>query len=405
MRTRSSGWRYVEPYRGRIPPFVYRLGRSLGLDGRVRNDSGVVVIEAAGPPDALAVLVDRIRAEAPPRARISTVAVVDLAQPSWPIGSGFQVAPSTGRQIPPDLATCDACLAELFDPANRRYRYPFLNCTDCGPRATIVDSPPYDRERTTMRAFPMCPDCGREYADPADRRFHAEPVACPVCGPRLMWTGGGVRVTGERALREAERMIRDGGVVALKGLGGYQLICDARDEDAVARLRARKARPTKPFAVMVADLATARRLAEIEDVEAGQLTSIARPIVLVRPVDGAGLAAGAGPHAPRLGLFLPAAPVHHLLLADLSAPLIVTSGNRSEEPIAIDDDAAAAQLGDIADGLLSHDRVIRSRYDDSVTRVMSGRPFVIRRARGLSPEPMRLPVPATEPLLWPAVPH
>jgi len=393
-------------------PFVYRLGRGLGLDGWVRNDGGVVIIEAAGTPEALAAFTERLSSEAPPRARVSGVTVTAL--PAWLAepGGGFRVAssaegaaatapgmPAPGGEIPPDLATCDACLAELFDPADRRYRYPFLNCTDCGPRATIIDALPYDRERTTMRAFSLCPKCRREYADPADRRFHAEPVACPVCGPRLAWLADGVLGHGEDALRAAERMIRAGGIVALKGLGGYQLICDAGNEAAVARLRARKRRPTKPFAVMVADLATARAYAEVDDVEAGLLTSIARPIVLLRPIPGGPLVGGVGPGAVRLGLFLPGTPLHHLLLADLAMPLVVTSGNRAEEPIAIDDAAAEDQLGSIADGFLRHDRAIRSRYDDSVTRVVSGRPSIIRRARGFSPEPLRLPIPAAEPVL------
>lgn len=392
-------------------PFVYRLGRSLGVDGWVRNDGGLVVVEAAGSRDALAALVARLRTDAPPRARVGEVRVREVRDGVPVAGSGFRVDPSAGRpaqtgpavrEIPPDLATCDACLSELVDPGDRRYRYPFLNCTDCGPRATIVDALPYDRERTTMRAFPMCPDCAAEYADPTNRRFHAEPTACPACGPRLAWSTGAAGTTsahGEQALRAAEALIAGGGIVALKGLGGYQLACDATDEQAVARLRSRKRRPTKPFAVMVADLAAVVRVALVDDTEAVLLASVARPVVLLEPVPGHRLADSVAPGAPRLGLLLPGTPLHHLLLADLGRPLVVTSGNLSEEPIAIDDLDARQRLATVADGFLSHDRAIRSRYDDSVTRVVAGRPSMIRRARGYAPEPVALPVAAPEPLL------
>ncbi|MDG6107293.1 carbamoyltransferase HypF [Dactylosporangium aurantiacum] len=397
-------------------PFVYRLGRGLGVDGSVRNDDGLVVVEAAGPPETIATLAARLRTDAPARARVSELRIRELDGGAPAPGAGFTVEPSVRRgpaghgpelrRTPPDLATCEACLAELFDPGDRRYRYAFVNCTDCGPRATIIDALPYDRARTTMDAFAMCADCAAEYADPADRRFHAEPIACPVCGPRLAWhipgqdaARGEEDACGEDALRAAETCIRGGGIVALKGLGGYQLVCDATDEAAVGRLRARKHRPAKPLAVMVGSLAAARHLARVDDAEAAPLTSVARPVVLVEARPGRGLASAVAPGAPRLGLFLPYSPLHHLLLADLDRPLVVTSGNLSAEPIAIDDADARRRLAGLADGFLTHDRPIRSRYDDSVTHVVAGRASVVRRARGYAPEPIDLPVPAPEPLL------
>ena len=387
-------------------PFVYRLATSLGLDGTVRNAGGTVVVDAAGAPAAVDALAARLRTEAPPLARVVTVTVAPAPRP-WPkAGSGFAVvasdaAASASRDIPPDVATCDACLRELFDPRDRRHRYPFVNCTDCGPRATIIDDLPYDRVRTAMSGFPMCPACAAEYADPADRRFHAEPIACPACGPRLAWRPGAAAPPsehGDDALRAAVAAVATGGIVALKGLGGYQLVCDASDHRAVEHLRAGKRRPAKPFAVMVGDAAAARRLAEISAVEAALLSSPARPIVLLRALPST-LAPGIHPGVRDLGLFLPYTPLHHLLLHDLDRPLVVTSGNRSEEPIAIDDDQALERLGGIAGGFLQHDRPIRARYDDSVARVVHDRQVVVRRARGYAPAQVPLPLGAPEPLL------
>ncbi len=364
-------------------PFVYRLATSLGLDGTVRNAGGTVVVDAAGAPAAVDALAARLRTEAPPLARVVTVTVAPAPRP-WPkAGSGFAVvasdaAASASRDIPPDVATCDACLRELFDPRDRRHRYPFVNCTDCGPRATIIDDLPYDRVRTAMSGFPMCPACAAEYADPADRRFHAEPIACPACGPRLAWRPGAAAPPsehGDDALRAAVAAVATGGIVALKGLGGYQLVC-----------------------VMVGDAAAARRLAEISAVEAALLSSPARPIVLLRALPST-LAPGIHPGVRDLGLFLPYTPLHHLLLHDLDRPLVVTSGNRSEEPIAIDDDQALERLGGIAGGFLQHDRPIRARYDDSVARVVHDRQVVVRRARGYAPAQVPLPLGAPEPLL------
>ena len=308
-------------------PFVYRTARELGLDGWVANVDGHVEGEVAGDPRSIGEFAARLGTGAPPLAHIWRVRLTDGRTVP---GKGFRVRGSASghaggapREIPPDAALCDACLHELYDPADRRHRYPFINCTDCGPRATIIEDLPYDRVRTTMRRFPMCGDCASEYADPADRRFHAEPVACPACGPQLAWDG----LRGEDALRAAVRTIADGGIVAVKGLGGFQLVCDAGDERAVAELRRRKRRPRKPFAVMVPDIRTAARLARISATERAALTSPARPVVLLAPARRGGTAPGVHPGAPRLGLFLPTTGLHHLLLDEAARPLVVTSGN------------------------------------------------------------------------------
>ncbi|MFJ8962615.1 carbamoyltransferase HypF [Lentzea sp. NPDC102401] len=363
-------------------PHVFRLATELGIRGDVRNVGGHVVITACGPPDVLDAFRQALRQRAPRHADVHRISVTPHADVSH---AGFLVLDSafaTGpRTIVPDLATCDACTVELFDPDDRRYRYPFVNCTDCGPRATIVDSLPYDRSRTSMRGFPLCASCSAEYHDPADRRFHAEPVACPECGPRLRWRG----VLGDEALHLATATIANGGIIAAKGIGGYQLICAAGDEDAVARLRELKHRPRKPLAVMVRDLVQARALAEVDEEAAGLLRSGSAPIVVLPSLAG-GL---------DIGLFLPYSPLHHLLLHDLALPLVVTSGNRSGEPIVISDEEAEATLGPVVDGILSHDRPILARYDDSVVR--AGR--MVRRARGFAPETLSLPVSSPKPVL------
>ncbi|KOT89943.1 (NiFe) hydrogenase maturation protein HypF [Streptomyces sp. NRRL F-5755] len=388
-------------------PFVQRLASGLGLDGWVRNVDGHVVIDTAGPAPSLHRFTVALRSQAPPLSVVRRIhSSADV--PERPIaGTGFTVRSSaaadrraTPREIPPDAATCDACLAELFDPADRRYRYPFINCTDCGPRATVITGLPYDRPRTTMRSFPLCPACAAEYRDPSDRRFHAEPLACPVCGPRLSWNSGGRSATGPAALRSAEELIAQGGIVAVKGLGGYQLVCDARQPAAVLLLRRRKHRPHKPFAVMVADLAAAHRTARLTRTESRLLVSPARPVVLV--ADGPGGRASAEavhPGTGRIGLFLPATGLHHLLLRDLDRPLVVTSGNLSDEPIATADADARTRLAEVADGFLAHDRPIAARYDDSVTQAVRGRVLTIRRARGYAPAPLPLPVPTRTPVV------
>ncbi len=390
-------------------PFVFRLADQLGLDGRVRNAAGRVEVEVAGTAADVASLIGRLRSEAPPRARVDRVEVADLPDAiAPPVGSGFVIdgsvsAPSAERLFPPDIATCDDCLREIADPSDRRYRYPFTNCTNCGPRATIIEALPYDRQQTSMRDFPLCAACAREYGDPRDRRFHAEPVACPACGPILVYrrtVDPAPVARAEEALEAAAGDLLSSRIVAIKGLGGYHLACDATDATAVARLRDRKRRWAKPFAVMVRDLAAARSLAVVTPAERRLLVDPARPIVLCRiragKTAGSNVAAGVVAGNRRVGLFLPYTPLHHLLLAAVGRPLVLTSGNLSDEPLAIDDADALERLGGIADAFLAHDRRIRARYDDSVTRVIGtgrhARPSIIRRGRGHAPEPLDLPI-------------
>ncbi|MES5819797.1 carbamoyltransferase HypF [Streptomyces sp. RG80] len=378
-------------------PFVYRTAAELGLDGWVANVNGHVEGEVVGPPRAVEEFAARLGTAAPALARVRRVRLTG-GTPRPTHRHGFEVRHSphgdgdpAPREIPPDAAICAACLHELRDPGDRRHRYPFINCTDCGPRATIIEDLPYDRIRTTMRRFPLCAACAAEYADPGDRRFHAEPVACPTCGPCLAWED----LRGETALQAAVKTVAGGGIVALKGLGGYQLVCDAGDPAAVAELRRRKRRPTKPFAVMVGDLRAADRLARIGATERAVLTSPERPVVLLarrRRGAAAPLAPEVHPGLHRIGLFLPTTGLHHLLLDELARPLVVTSGNLSDEPIAVDDTEAARALAPVADGFLTHDRPIRSRYDDSVVQLTGRTRITVRRARGLAPAPLPLTV-------------
>ena len=390
-------------------PFVWRLATELGLAGRVRNVAGRVEVEASGEPEALRALARRLRTDAPPRARVDRVVSVAFDTEPGSLPTPFVIADSVQadaveRLFPPDLATCDDCLRELFDPGDRRYRYPFINCTNCGPRATIIDGLPYDRAETTMRAFALCPACEAEYQDPSDRRFHAEPVACGACGPRLAWrpTDAPAPVAAkEAALRAATTALLDGSIVAVKGLGGYHLACDATDAAAVARLRDRKRRWAKPFAIMVRDLDAADGLCRVGRLERELLTSPARPIVLLR-ARGSGrpwIAPSVAAGNRRLGVMLPYTPLHHLLLEAVGRPIVLTSGNLSDEPLATDDDDARARLSGLADGFLTHDREIRARYDDSVTRVVARRESIVRRARGYAPDPLPLPFPASRPML------
>ncbi|MEV0173608.1 carbamoyltransferase HypF [Streptomyces sp. NPDC050803] len=381
-------------------PFVHRTAAELGLDGWVANVNGHVEGEVSGPSARIEEFAARLRTDAPALARVRHVRLSDGSERAA-YGGGFEVRPSAAgapepaaREIPPDAALCEACLHELRDPGDRRFRYPFINCTACGPRATIIEDLPYDRIRTTMRRFPLCADCAAEYADPADRRFHAEPVACPVCGPRLAWE----ELRGEAALRAAVKTVDGGGIVALKGLGGYQLVCDAGDPRAVAELRRRKRRPAKPFAVMVPDLAAAERLAWIGATERQCLLSPERPVLLLGRRRGGppALAPEVHPGLHRVGLFLPTTGLHHLLLDELARPLVVTSGNLTDEPIAVDDAEARRTLDGVADGFLTHDRPIRSRYDDSVVQFTGRIRITVRRARGLAPAP--LPLAAREPV-------
>jgi hydrogenase maturation protein HypF len=399
-------------------PFVYRLAREEGLAGLIGNDTGGVTIEIEGPEERVEAFLSRLRSEAPPLARIDAVAVRELPL----VGdSGFRIVASEvlGRVstgIPADAATCPDCLRELLDPADRRYRYPFLNCTNCGPRFTITRSIPYDRPQTSMASFPMCPACQREYDDPSNRRFHAQPNACPVCGPRVWLTrADGVEIAAEGAVAACDAVaacidrLLTGQIVAIKGIGGFHLSVDATSQEAVMRLRERKRRYGKPLAVMVRDLEAARAHCELTAEEEALLTTSARPIVLARARTGNGIAAGVAPGIPWLGIFLPYAPLQHLLFAPSAltgagvvtgsgAPagtglraLVMTSANLSEEPIAIDNNEALARLGGIADAFLMHDREILQRCDDSVAAVVDGAPQLIRRARGFVPLGLRLP--------------
>jgi hydrogenase maturation protein HypF len=385
-------------------PFVHRLAGELGLAGFVRNDARGVVTEVEGEAGAVAAFVDRLAVEAPPLACVDAVHARDVALAG---ATGFVIAASGGGRpdalVTPDGATCEACLAELFDPAHRRFRYPFLSCTDCGPRFTIVRGVPYDRPRTTMVGFAMCARCRAEYEDPADRRFHAQPNACPACGPqaRLVDAAGrDVAVPGARdAVHAAALALTRGRIVAVKGIGGYHLACRADDEGAVAALRARKRREEKPFALLAPDLGAARALVRLTGADERALTSVQRPIVLARRRAGAAVAAAVAPRSAELGVMLPYAPLHHLLAADAGVALVLTSGNVSDEPIAFRDDDALERLAPIADAFLVHDRPIHTRTDDSVVRVVRGRTVALRRSRGYVPAGLALPVAAARPVL------
>jgi hydrogenase maturation protein HypF len=383
-------------------PWVYRLARERGLTGSVHNDTQGVSIEAFGESGALDSFLERLEAAPPPAARIEELESVAI--PAEPVRE-FRIvasAPAGARRvsIPPDLATCDECAREIFDPTDRRYGYPFTNCTHCGPRFTILRGVPYDRPQTTMARFRMCADCRREYEQPDDRRFHAQPDACPVCGPRLSaLLPDGQPLPCADPLAAAVAYLFAGLTVALKGIGGFHLVCDATSPPAVRRLRGRKHRDEKPFAVMVRDLAAARRLARLDAAEEALLTSVERPIVLARRREDPGVAAEVAPNNPLIGLLLPYSPLHHLLLAQADRPLVMTSGNLSDEPIAHRNEDALARLRGIADVFLVHDRDIQNRCDDSVARVIAGRPVVFRRARGYVPRPVALARPVEQPIL------
>ncbi|HEX3623065.1 MAG TPA: carbamoyltransferase HypF [Acidimicrobiales bacterium] len=404
-------------------PFVYRLATELRLAGWVGNDSLGVILEAEGPPEALDELERRMTHDAPPLAQVTSV----TGEPLVTTGvAGFTVVDSRTAgapavAVPVDVATCDDCLREMADPADRRFGYAFTNCTNCGPRYTIIRSIPYDRASTTMAGFVMCADCRREYEDPADRRFHAEPTCCPVCGPQLSLLSptGDILAKADDALDQAVAMLRDGRILAVKGLGGYHLACDAGHADAVAELRRRKQRDDKPFAVMVPDLDSAAALCEMSPEAEAALASPRRPIVLAPRRAGAAVAHGVAPNLPELGLMLAYTPMHALLMTRLRRPLVLTSGNLSDEPIAHDDADALARLGPMVDAVLTSDRAIHIRCDDSVVRAAlpaepvtasatddirrhrfgAGAVQMVRRSRGYAPEPIALPTPALQHVL------
>ncbi len=410
-------------------PFIYGLAERHGLRGSVRNDSLGVEIAAFGDAEAIEAFARAIREEHPAPARIYELRVEAIP---FERHARFTIEVSAVREerfvpLSPDLATCADCLRELFDPNDRRYRYPFINCTNCGPRFTIIRDIPYDRPKTTMNVFPMCPDCEREYHDPADRRFHAQPNACPVCGPRVMLLDeNGEETACDDAIRAAVELLLAGKVVAVKGLGGYHLACDATNDAAVGALRSRKWREDKPFAAMMRSLEEVGRYCVLDETARELLTSVRAPIVLLDKRGETDSAAGPGgpdfaeassgkpalhpdvgrplseevaPLQQRWGVMLPYTPVHHLLMEGTGRPLVMTSGNVSDEPIAFRNDDALERLHGIADATLVHDREIRTRCEDSVTTVFRGRPYVLRRSRGHVPEPLLLPVQAPKHVL------
>ena len=383
-------------------PWVARLARETGAAGRVRNHAAGVTVEVFGDAPAVEAFLARLQGERPPAARFDRLEVAET--PYLPL-AGFTIEASREDEarritIPPDLATCPDCLAEVGDPADRRFRYPFTNCTNCGPRFTIVRDVPYDRPATTMASFAMCPACEREYRDIADRRYHAQPNACPACGPRLsLLDAAGAAVEAADPLEAAAALLRRGAVVAVKGLGGFHLACDAGSSAAVATLRERKRRQEKPFAVMVPDLAAAGRLAVLGEAERELLSGVERPIVLAPRREGAPLAPEVAPDTDLVGLLLPYTPLHHLLLAAAGRPLVMTSGNLSEEPIATANAEAVSRLAPIADAFLVHDRDIEGPCDDSVARVIAGRPVLLRRSRGFVPRGVAVARPFARPTL------
>ena len=382
-------------------PHVHRLATELGLGGWVLNDEHGVLLEVEGEPATVEDFLTRLVDEAPPLSRVERV-IREEAVATGAETFRIRASERAGEPealIAPDTATCDDCLAELCDPGDRRFRYPFINCTNCGPRFTIVTGVPYDRPRTTMAGFRMCAACRAEYEDPSDRRFHAQPNACPACGPSVRLVGGEGWAPYGDPIRAAAEALREGRIVAVKGLGGFHLACIAEDEGVVGTLRARKHREDKPFAVMAPDLAAARGLVELGAVEEALLVGRERPIVLAPRREGARVAAAVAPGFRELGVMLPYAPLHHLLTADVGETIVLTSGNVSDEPIAYEDEDALARLEGIADLFLLHDRPIHMRTDDSVVRAVRGRPVMLRRSRGHVPASVDLPVAAARPVL------
>jgi hydrogenase maturation protein HypF len=413
-------------------PFVYNLARSLGLAGSVRNSAGTVEIFIHGPEDAIETFLSRLKSQPPALAEIASVEIEEAGDGSaqgkahefviLDSGAGGDRQKSA-RMVPPDTATCGACLNELFDPANRRFFYPFINCTECGPRYTIIKDLPYDRATTTMSTFPMCSQCEAEYKDPANRRFHAQPNACFDCGPQIQFLKTSSasasdqtddpRTSTRRALSEAVAMLREGKIIAIKGLGGFHLACDPTNEESVALLRKRKHRYAKPFAIMVPTIKHLSGICRFTDVELAALTSKKRPIVLLHMVSDSHeipgplaivgampcIARDVNPGLDRIGVMLPYTPLHALLLSEFDGPLIMTSGNISDEPICMDNEEALVRLGEIADGFILHNRDIETRFDDSVLAVFENEPTLLRRSRGFAPQPLRLKQAARETVL------
>jgi hydrogenase maturation protein HypF len=404
-------------------PFVQRLALRMGLSGWVRNEAGTVRVRAQGPKESLDRFLQALRAEAPPLARIEELEVREAASEPE---AGFRVLPSDleekGRlPVSPDVSVCPQCLADLLDPLNRRYRYPFITCTDCGPRFTVIEGMPYDRERTSMSAFSQCPDCEEEYLDPKDRRCHSETNSCPACGPAIWYEGVDprkfgpgfkaeeaaegtgdwteIREEGDQALKAAGRLLRAGGILALRGLGGFHLAVDATNDGAVKRLRERKGREEKPLAIMVRGLEGAKEVGKLSGEEERLLTSPERPIVLLPEQDPSPLAPSISPNLARVGVMIPYTPLHYLLLEEVATPLVMTSGNLSEEPIAARNWEARDRLGPLVDGFLFHDREIVARCDDSVVQVVDGVTLIHRRARGFAPLPLPLPLLSPKTLL------
>ncbi|MCA1630950.1 MAG: carbamoyltransferase HypF [Acidobacteria bacterium] len=382
-------------------PFVYAVATRESLRGTVFNTGGGVLVDVEGDGDSIEKLLSEIELNPPPLSRVESVRRSD----GLPLAHyrDFRIIESSrdGEQsvaVSPDVATCADCLRELFDPADRRHRYPFINCTNCGPRFTIVESVPYDRARTTMRDFVMCAACRDEYRNPRDRRFHAEPTACTACGPRLTLKDVREITQGESreddggrsddAVARARALLSDGMVVAVKGIGGFHLACDALDADAVGRLRQRKYREDKPFALMANSLEVVKKFCAVSDEEAALLSSAGRPVVLLERKSGAALPAAVAPRVGTLGFMLPYSPLHHLLVENSDRPLVLTSGNVSDEPVCYENEDAAERLRAVADYFLTHDRRIETRADDSVARVFAGREMLLRRSRGYAPAPL-----------------
>lgn len=382
-------------------PFVYTLAFRHGLNGFVRNNGAQAEIEIQGPQSSISAFLDDLPLQLP---HMAVIAKIDMKEISTISDTTFKIIESTGQSkelsfVPPDTAVCSHCLAELFDSSDRRFRYPFINCTNCGPRFTIIKSLPYDRGTTTMAPFRMCQLCRQEYEHPGNRRFHAQPNACPDCGPSLCWMSDSVTAYADEALAGALNALAAGSIIAVKGIGGFHLICDATNKSAIQKLRRRKHRAKKPLAIMFSNLEAVNSYCRFTEEEKTELSHWSRPVVLLEKKSDCRLPDELAPGSNRLGVMLPCAPLHYLMLADFGKPLVATSGNCSEDPIVIDNDDARVKLAALADGFLLHDRQIHSRYDDSIVQFVGPHRTVMRRARGLAPLPVQLPFTANRSVL------